>query len=50
MYASNGNKVPRSDGACPLMPLPKEFPVDVDFEWYENETYKILKQIGYFAE
>lgn len=47
VYATNGNKVPRSDGACPLMVLPDEFPSDVDFEWYENETYKILKQIGY---
>lgn len=50
VYASNGNKVPRSDGACPLMTLPKEFPVDVDFEWYEAETYKILKEIGYHNE
>lgn len=47
VYATNGNKVPRSDGACPLKVLPDEFPSDVDFEWYENETYKILEQIGY---
>lgn len=48
VYASNGNKVPRSDGACPLMTLPAQFLSNVDYEWYEQETYKILKQIGYY--
>ena len=47
VYASNGNKVPRSDGAKPLMDLPSEFPSDIDFEWYEQECEKILKAIGY---
>lgn len=47
VYATNGNKVPRSEGAKPLMDLPKEFPEDVDFEWYEAECEKILQAIGY---
>ncbi len=47
VYATNGNKVPRSEGAKPLMDLPSEFPTDVDFEWYEEEARKILEVIGY---
>lgn len=47
IYALNGNKVPRSDNAKPLMELPSIFPGDVDFEWYEAEAYKILQEIGY---
>lgn len=50
VYATNGNKVPRSDGAQPLMDLPKEMPSDVNFEWYEQEAYKILKEIAYFVD
>lgn len=46
VYASNGNKVPRSEGAKPVMVLPTEFPDDVDFEWYETEAYRILEDIG----
>lgn len=47
VYALKGSKVPRSDGAKPLMDLPDEFPDDVDFAWYEAEAEKILKEIGY---
>lgn len=46
VYALNGNKVPRSDGAKPLMDLPKELPDDIDFEWYEKEAERILVAIG----
>lgn len=48
--ATSGNKVPRSDGARPCMELPTEFPEDLDFEWYENETNKILREIAYLQE
>lgn len=47
VYAKNGNKVPRSDGAKPLMDLPSEFPKDVDYDWYIEEAEKILREIGY---
>ena len=47
VYAMKGSKVPRSDGAKPLMDLPEHFPCDVDFDWYEKEANKILKEIGY---
>lgn len=50
VYATSGNKVPRSDGAKPLMNLPETFPQDVNFEWYEAEAFKILKEIGYLQE
>jgi hypothetical protein len=47
VYASSGNKVPRSDGAKPLMVLPEELPGDIDYEWYEREADKILREISY---
>ncbi len=46
-YDTSGNKVPRSDGAVPLMDLPDELPSDIDYQWYIDETNKILKEIGY---
>jgi hypothetical protein len=50
VYASSGNKVPRSDGAKPLMDLPTGIPQDVNFEWYEAEAFKILKEIAYLQD
>lgn len=50
VIASSGNKVPRSDGAKPLMVLPHQFPTDVDFDWYVREAFKILKQIAYSVD
>lgn len=47
VYAKSGNKVARSDGAKPLMDLPKELPTDIDYNWYIAEAEKILKEIGY---
>ena len=47
VIAANGNKVPRTDGAKPLMDLPDEFPNDVNYDWYITECEKILKKIGY---
>jgi len=46
VYAKNGNKVPRSDGAKPVMVFEAGLPDDVDFEWYEAEAYRILEDIG----
>jgi hypothetical protein len=45
-YRSNGNKVPKSDGAMPLMELPEEFPDDVNYEWYAAEARSILADVG----
>jgi hypothetical protein len=49
VYAASGNKVPRSDGAKPLMQLPQQLPDDIDYEWYVAEANKILQEIGYAA-
>lgn len=46
-YITNGNKVPRTDGARPLMNLPSTLPKDLDFNWYIAEAYSILKAVGY---
>lgn len=48
--AKTGNKVPRSDGAKPLMDLPAELPDDIDYDWYIQEAQKILKEIGYLRD
>lgn len=40
------NKVPRTEGARPIMDLPAEFPTDVDYEWYEADARSILADIG----
>jgi hypothetical protein len=45
--ATSGNKVARSENGKPCMDLPDELPTDIDYAWYEAETYKILKEIGY---
>lgn len=45
--AESGNKVARTDNAKPCMELPDELPADIDYQWYINETNKILADIGY---
>lgn len=45
-YKTNGNTVPRSEGAMPCMELPDELPEDIDYDWYVREAYGILKDIG----
>lgn len=47
IYALSGKKVPRSDGAVPMLQMPTTFPTNVDHQWYINETNKILSQIGH---
>lgn len=47
IYAKNGNKVPKSDGAKALMELCDELPKDLDMDWYVNEANRILKDVGY---
>lgn len=46
VYARSGNKVPKSEGAKPILNLPKEFPEDIDYVWYEKETYSMLYSLG----
>lgn len=49
-YKTNGNKVPRSDGARPCMELPDVIPDDIDYGWYVKEARKILEGIGFYEE
>lgn len=51
-HATTGNfkKVPKSDGAIPAMNLPEEFPSDIDYPRYIEETTEILRDLGYFGE
>ena len=49
-YVGSGNKVPKSEGACPCMDLPERFPNNVNFGHYIKETAKILTEIGCFAK
>lgn len=41
------NKIPDSEGACPVMDLPSEVPFDIDFQWYERKCLEILREIAY---
>lgn len=46
LNAMNGYLVPKTLGAKPLMVLPETFPTDVNYEWYINECYGMLKELG----
>jgi hypothetical protein len=45
-YKKNGNKVPKSDNAVPIMELPEVLPTDIDYQWYMSEAVKILIDVG----
>lgn len=47
VYASNGNKVPRSDGAMPCLQLPETLPGNIDYDWYISECHNLLEQLAY---
>jgi len=49
-YQNSGNKVPKSDGAKPLMILPGELPKDIDYKRYETEADDILNDIGFYEK
>jgi hypothetical protein len=46
-YKVNGYKVPRSEGAKPLMDMPESIPFDLNRDWYISEAESILKDVGY---
>jgi len=48
IYAKNGNKVPKSDGAMPLMDM-AEIPSDVDLERYVGIAMIAMKGMGHDA-
>jgi hypothetical protein len=50
IYAKTGNKVALTAGAKPCMDLPAEFPDDVDYDKYEADTLRVLRDIGYLKD
>lgn len=49
-YIGSKNKVAKTDGAKPLMDLPKELPEDIDYEWYINTASDMLYDCGALKE
>lgn len=47
IYTKSGNKVPKSDGAKPLMDMPDSFPGDVYLERYVGMAMLAMKGMGY---
>lgn len=45
-YVSNGNQVPKTQGAQLCMTLPLTLPIDLDRAWYVQETYEMLNAMG----
>jgi hypothetical protein len=48
VYAQNGNKVPKSDGAraCMTMLDKVAHPADLDYDWYHKDALKIAVAVG----
>ena len=44
------NKVPRSEGAVPVMNLPQTLPSDIDHVFYVREAISLLADIGHFGK
>jgi hypothetical protein len=47
IYAKSGNDVPLTEGCRPLQELPTVLPDDIDYNWYVDNCYSILKDVGY---
>ena len=45
-YAKNNNKVPKSDGAMPLLNYPDSLPPDIDYQFYIQEAKNIIRSAG----
>jgi hypothetical protein len=47
-YLSNGNKVPKTEGAraCMVLADPVAHPADLDYDWYRREALKIAVAVG----
>lgn len=46
-YAKNSNKVPKSDGARPMMTLSDSLPTDIDYGRYIAAAKELLKDVGH---
>ncbi|QIW90766.1 UNVERIFIED_ORG: hypothetical protein GCAPEGMB_00447 [Vibrio phage V07] len=47
LQAEKGSKVPKTEGAYPMMTMLDELPENLDMDWYVNEAKRILKDIGH---
>lgn len=49
IYAASGNKVPKTDGAKPIMSFEgvEGIPPDLDYSWYVRETEAMLSDLGF---
>jgi hypothetical protein len=47
--ATTGDKIPKSDGARPLMELPTVLPSDIDYNRYIDIAIEILHSIAYYS-
>lgn len=45
-YKKNGNKVPKTDKAYPMMDMSAELPSNLDYDWYINEAVEMLQDLG----
>lgn len=45
----NYKKIPKTDGATECMRLPDDFPEDIDYQRYIDETESILSDLGFYG-
>lgn len=45
-YCTNGNLVPKTEGARACLVLPEGFPADLNYDWYINEAKEMLENMG----
>lgn len=45
-YVLSGNKVPKTEGARPMMDLPDKLPTDIDYDYYVGRAEEMLYDIG----
>lgn len=45
-YIGSGNKVQKTDGARLCMTLPETLPIDIDLDWFVQETIDMLGDMG----
>jgi hypothetical protein len=45
-YIGSGNRVPKTEGSKLCLTLPDRLPKDLDLNWYIQETYQILQDLG----
>jgi hypothetical protein len=43
---NNGSQVAKTEGARACMTLLEALPKDLNYQWYIDETYNILKDLG----